>query len=290
MTELIFNNEKWFVEKVDDPISPENTTIILKIKEKLFSGQSEYQKIDVYETYDFGRLLVLDGLIMTTERDEYIYHEMMSHIPLFTHPNPKNVLIIGGGDGGVLKEVVKHPCVEKAHLCEIDKMVVEKCRVYFHFFDGIIDLPQVKLYYEDGFHFLKEHKDVYDLIIVDSTDPVGEAEKLFELSFYKLCHEALNDEGILTIQSESPFYSADIIKDLKLKFETLFPVCKIYIAMIPTYPGGNWSFMLGSKKYNPLTDYRKTDYQNLKLNLNYYNDAIHRGCFLLPNYLIKALA
>ncbi len=272
--------DQWFTELQNDYLS-----IQLKIKEQLFSGNSDFQKIDIYETYDHGKLLTLDDKVMLTERDEFIYHEMLSHVSLFTHANPKKVLIIGGGDGGALREVVKHDIVETAHLCELDEVVVQKCKEFFPFFNETWDMPKVEIFYQDGFHFLKENPNTYDVILVDSTDPIGEAEKLFDLPFYKLCHQALSHNGILTVQSESPFYNASLISEMKKKFASLFPITRLYTAAVPTYPSGFWSFMMGSKIYDPEFHLRQQDYDSCHCNFQYYNDGIHKASFKLPSYL-----
>ena len=279
----------WFAESEFTQVEPVYTKIKIKVKETLYQGQSPFQKIDIYNTYDHGKMLTLDDIVMVTERDEFVYHEMLTHIPLFTHQNPENVLIIGGGDGGTLREVVKHQKVIKADMCEIDGLVVEKCQDYFNFFDGVLEQEKANLYIEDGFHFLEKNKNSYQVILVDSTDPVGEAEKLFDISFYKLCYDALSDDGILVVQSESPFYNLNIIGELKKKFDSLFQESFLYTANIPTYPSGYWSFMMGSKRYHPEKNFNESEVDTLNLDLNYYNKKIHQAAFVLPTYIQKGL-
>ncbi len=278
-------NDQWFTEDINGTSDPHFTKLSLKIKKHLFSGQSQFQKVDFYETYDHGILFTLDDFIMTTSRDEFIYHEMLSHVSLFSHPNPKSVLVIGGGDGGTLREVIKHPDVEIAHLCELDEMVVEKSLEYLDYFKAVSEDPRVKIFCEDGFHFLKQKESFYDVILVDSTEPIGEAKKLFEDTFIGLCFKALKPEGITAMQGGSVFYHTDFLKSFYKELQPKFPIVKIYTAPVHTYPGGYWGFMFASKKHDPINDFQQKKYIPKDYQFNFYNDQIHKACFALPSYL-----
>ena len=214
----------------------------LRIKDRLFHKQSGFQSIEVFQTEGFGRLLTLDGVIMLTERDEFVYHDMMVHLPLCAHPNPRDVLIIGGGDGGTLREVLKHPSVQRADLVEIDEMVVQVSQEFFPTLSVGFDNARTNLFYENGTRFVKNHPNSYDVILVDSTDPVGPAVALFEETFFRSVSESLRSNGILTIQSGSPFFDGDLVRSLIHRLCRIFPHVRLYLAPIVTYPGGNWSF------------------------------------------------
>lgn len=276
---------QWFYENIIRGYS-----LGYKIKEKLFSGKSQYQKMEIFETEGHGKLFTLDNIVMLTEKDEFVYHEMISHIPLCIHPSPKNVLVIGGGDGGTIREVVKHEIVENAILCEIDKMVVEESKKFLPFTSSQLENPKVKVVYNDGFIYLREHKNYFDVILVDSTDPIGEGEKLFSDSFYKLCYSALKEDGILVFQSETPVYNDNFIKDIFNNIiKKYFKIAKLYLAHIPMYPGGMWSFILGSKKYHPINDLIEERAEKISKITNYYNKDIHRASFMLPNFVKKLI-
>ncbi len=277
--------DQWFAEDHKGAIEPKYTHTHWKIKKTLFTGQSPFQKLDFFESYDHGILFALDGLIMTSERDEFIYHEMLTHVSLFTHPGPKKVLVIGGGDCGALREILKHSSIDKIHLCEIDRMVVEKCEEIFPYVSEVLNNPRIEAFYEDGFDFLKENTNIYDIILVDSTDPIGEAVKLFEVPFLGLCHQALTADGMVVMQCGSPFYQTRFIKDLQRDMLDVFPLSQVYTASVHSYPGGYWGFITGSKKYDPLNDFQVEKYKDL--NFRYYNDQIHKAAFALPSYFVK---
>lgn len=193
-------------------------------------------------------MLLLDGIVQTTEKDEYVYHEMITHIPLFTHPNPKKVLVVGGGDGGTIREVLKHPSVEKAVLCEIDEEVIKASKEFLPTISCALDNPKCEIFIGDGIKYVHEHKNEFDIIIVDSTDPFGAAEGLFGGSFYKEIYQALTAEGIFVAQTETPFYLPEVVKKVYDDAKTVFSITKLFMAAIPTYPSGYWSFTIGSKK------------------------------------------
>ncbi|MCK5825986.1 MAG: polyamine aminopropyltransferase [Desulfuromusa sp.] len=271
----------WYTEKHSD-----NVGITIKTSKSLFSGNSEFQQLDIVETLEFGRMMLLDGLVMVTERDEFIYHEMIVHPALFTHPRPKKILVIGGGDGGSIREIMKHPEIELAVLCEIDSLVIEKSIEFLPSMASEIDgnNPRVKLHVDDGLAYIRAHQNEFDIILVDSTDPIGPAVGLFEESFYQLVFSALKDDGIMIAQSESPFYHAEIQKNIYRNIRAVFPIVEMYQAFIPTYPSGFWSFAFSSKKYHPITDFDHDRAVTRDFHSRYYNENLHLGAFMLPTF------
>ena len=253
-----------------------------KIKETLITKKTEFQDLAIVDTYEFGRMLVLDGIVQTTIKDEYVYHEMISHIPLFTHPNPKKVLVVGGGDGGAIREVLKHPSVEKAVLCEIDGDVVTECKKFLPEISCALEDPRCEVFIGDGIKYVHEHKNEFDVIIVDSTDPFGAAEGLFGGSFYKEISECLTEDGIFIAQTETPFYLPDVVKRVYDDAKAVFPVTRLFMAAIPTYPSGFWSFTVGSKKHDP----KVVDLSNsIDIDTKYYTKELHTACFVLPKFV-----
>lgn len=263
--------------------------VILKFlcKKILFSGQSSYQKVEVVDTDYFGRVLLNDDIIMISEKDEFIYHEMIAHTPLFLHPKPENILIIGGGDGGTAREVLKHPSVKICQMVEIDLMVVTACKKYIPQTACSFSHPKLDLKIEDGVQFVQNTKEKYDVVLIDSTDPVGPAVPLFGETFYKNVFKILKDDGIVVAQGESPFYNLPSQKSLMKITNKLFPISLFYHFGNMTYPGGLWSFLFASKKYHPVKDYQKPKIQNMKL--QYYNPDIHTGSFASPSFLTEIL-
>lgn len=274
--------ELWYSEKHTD-----NVKFSLKIKEHIFSSQSDFQKVDVLDTYEYGKLLTLDGLVMVTEKDEFVYHDMIVHISMAVNPNIKNVLVIGGGDGGTVRELVRYPSIQHVDMVEIDKVVVDVSRNFFPTISCALDNEKVNVLYEDGVEFVKDKNNFYDLIIIDSTDPIGPGEGLFTTEFYNNCYNALTSEGILVNQNETPiydeFFEVGISSNRKLK--KMFPIVEVYQASIPTYPGGYWLFNFASKKFNPLNDLKYNEWNSLNLKTKYYNTDLHKGAFALPNYV-----
>lgn len=258
----------------------------LKIKEKLLDEQSPFQRIEVYETEGFGTLMTLDGLVMVTDLDNFIYHEMVSHPVLFTHPDPKDVLIIGGGDCGTLREVLKHPGVTRAQQVDIDEGVTRAAERFFPELCESNNDPRAELYFDDGIKWVKDAAPgSYDIIIVDSTDPVGPAEGLFSAPFFRDCHRALRDGGLIVQQSESPLYHKKLIDDMHATMRgtgfastlTLnFPQC--------SYPSGWWSATLASKN-GDLSTFRERDAAAKAFKTRYYNAAIHRAAMALPEFM-----
>ncbi len=270
----------WFTEK-----QTENFGITIKINKTLHTEQTEFQKLDMVETEEFGNMLLLDGMVMTSQVDEFVYHEMVAHPALHTHPNPKTVLVVGGGDGGVIREVLKHESVEKAVLVEIDGKVIEYSKKYLPEIAGELDNPRVEVKVDDGFMHIIKSKDLYDVIMVDSTEPVGPAAPLFERGFYQGIFEALKEDGIFVAQTDNPWFKADLIQKVNKDVREIFPITRTYIANIPTYPSGMWTFTLGSKKHDPIA-VNEADIKDLPT--KYYSPELHHACFKLPKF-VKAM-
>lgn len=279
----MINMELWFSEE-----QATNIRFSFKVKEQIYSKQSDFQKIDIFDTDVLGRVFTLDGVIMTTEKDEFIYHEMISHVPLNVNPNIEKVLIIGGGDGGTVRELTKHKNIKKIDMVEIDEEVVIAAKKYLPFTSEKLDDPRVKLYFQDGIQFVKESKEIYDLIIVDSTDPIGPGEGLFSTEFYNDCYSILSDDGILVNQSESPYYLKDARELVRAtsKLKNIFPIAKVYQYHLPTYGSGHWLFGFASKKYDPIRDFKNIKYD---FTTKYYNLDIHLAAFALPTYVQKMI-
>lgn len=279
--------ELWYTEQHTD-----NVRFSIKVDKPLYTGQSEFQRIDVFQSKEFGTFFTLDGLMMVTEKDEFIYHDMIVHVPMATNPKIKNVLVIGAGDGGTVRELTRYATIENIDMVEIDKLVVDVCREYLPQTACKLDDPRVQLYFEDGLKFVRTKENMYDLIIVDSTDPFGPGEGLFTKEFYGNCFKALKEDGILVNQHESPYYDAyaKSMQRAHKRIKEFFPVCRVYQAHIPTYPSGHWLFGFASKKYDPLTDIDEQAWNDLGLKTKYYNTELHKGCFALPNYVKELLA
>lgn len=269
--------ELWYTEK-----QTPNHGITTKISKTVHTEKSEFQQIDIIETNQFGRMLVLDGMVMTTNKDEFVYHEMITHVALNTHPNPKKVLVVGGGDGGAIREIIKHPSVEKAVLAEIDGRVIETSKEFLPEIAGALDNPKVDVQVVDGIKYIHDNKNQFDIIMVDSTEPIGPAVGLFEKGFYQGIYECLKEDGILVAQTESPWFNADLIKRVFKDIKSIFPITRLYTVSIPTYPSGLWSFTMGSKKHDPLA---VSDEQLKELDTKYYTPRIHKSVFQLPKFV-----
>ena len=263
----------------------------IRVNRQLHDEQSDYQHISLYESPDFGRFLTLDGALMLTERDEFIYHDMIVHVPMATNPNIKKVLVIGAGDGGAIRELTRYEGIEHIDLVEIDERVVAVSREFLPMLSCRFDDPRVTLHFEDGLRFIRTRENEYDLIIVDSTDPFGPGEGLFTREFYGNCYKALNDSGILVNQHESPYYDNDAkaMKRAHSHIAPFFPVCEVYQAHIPTYPSGHWLFGFASKKFDPVADLDADAWNALGIKTRYYNTRLHVGSFALPNYVLELL-
>jgi spermidine synthase len=271
--------ELWYTEK-----QTETFGITAKIRQTFVTEKTQFQDLAMIDTEEFGRMLVLDGMVMTTIKDEFVYHEMVAHPALSTHPNPRQVLVVGGGDGGVIREVLKHKSVEKAVLVEIDGKVIEYSKKYLPEIAGQLDNPRVEVIVNDGFMHIHEHKNAYDVIMVDSTEPVGPAAPLFERGFYQGIFEALKEDGIFVAQTDNPWFKSDLIQKVNRDVREIFPITRVYAANIPTYPSGMWTFTMGSKKYDPLTvDEQAIDEMDTK----YYSPRLHKAAFVLPKFVEK---
>jgi len=264
-----------------------NVKLSIRVDKQLVCLQSEFQRIDVFESKEFGRFLTLDGYMMLTEKDEFIYHEMIVHVPMAVHPRAKKILVIGAGDGGVVRELSKYDCIEQIDLVEIDEKVVEVCKEFLPQTACRLDDKRLNIYYQDGLKFIRHCENEYDIIIVDSTDPFGPGEGLFTKEFYGNCFKALTEDGIMVNQHESPFYEEDAIAMQRAhkRIVESFSISRVYQAHIPTYPSGHWLFGFASKKYHPTQDLKKDQWEALNINTNYYNTNLHVGAFALPNYV-----
>lgn len=278
--------ELWFSE----PHTPD-VKLSIRVDRQLYSGQSEFQQIDVFESQEFGRFLVLDGYVMLTEKDEFIYHEMIVHVPMAVHPNVKKVLLIGAGDGGAVRELVRYPEIEQIDLVEIDEEVIKVSMDYLPKVSCELRNERVKIHLEDGLKFVRSKENEYDLIIVDSTDPFGPGEGLFTKEFYGNCYKALKEDGIMVNQHESPFYEADATACMRAhkRIVESFPISRVYQAHIPTYPSGHWLFGFASKKYHPVHDMDEERWLARELETKYYTPKLHEGAFCLPAYVEKLL-
>ncbi len=255
------------------------------IEKILFEKQSEFQNVSIVQTKSFGKMLLNDSLVMITERDEFIYHDMISHVPLFTHPHPQKVLIIGGGDGGTLREVLRHKSVEKAVMVEIDEVVVEACREFIPQTSLAMKDPRAEVLIEDGVKFAKETTEKFDVVIVDSTDPIGPATPLFGAEFYQSLYRILSAEGIVVAQAESPHYDKEMQLSLLKSTKELFSRRYFYNYSNLTYPGSYWSFLLASKGLCPIKDFHQERVQASALEFDYYSADIHRASFVMPAFM-----
>ncbi|MEG2360511.1 MAG: polyamine aminopropyltransferase [Christensenella sp.] len=283
MAEISKND--WFYEYFTD-----NAKFGIKIKEHLVDTKSDFQKIDFYDSYEYGRFFTLDGFIMLTERDEFIYHEMLVHLPMAVVSDAKNVLIIGGGDGGAVRELTRYAGIEHIDMVEIDKVVVDLCKKHLPQTACKLEEPRVTLHFCDGIEFVKNARKKYDLILVDSTDPVGVGEGLFSQEFYENCAKIMTDNAVMINQHESPYYEGDAreMERAHKKLAAVFPICRVYQFHMPTYASGHWLFGFASRTREPL-DFDADAWNALQIKTNYYNTDLHRGCFALPNYVLKRL-
>lgn len=277
----------WFMEKGE--MWPGVATS-LEVKEVLFNGTSDFQDVLVFKSAKHGNVLVLDGVIQCTQHDEFSYQEMIAHVPLFAHGNAKSVLVIGGGDGGVVREVLKHTCVEEVVLCEIDKMVIDVSRKFLPWMASSLDDARVTVNVDDGQAFLLKHEERFDVIITDSSDPVGPAATLFEEKFFSSMKASLRSGGVLCTQGESMWLHTELIKNLVGLCRKLFPVAEYAYASVPTYPSGMIGFIVCSKDGKKVVKEgsREVDCEMQKT-LRYYNSGVHRAAFELPQFVRLAL-
>lgn len=275
----------WFTER--------DASIALSLKHngKLFEKQSDYQKVEVYDTQAYGKMLTLDGMVMTTEKDEYVYHEMITHVAMHTHPKPRRALIIGGGDGGTARELLRHESLDEVVMVEIDEYVVDASKEHLPSIAAALGHERLNLIIGDGLEYVKlAPEGSFDLVIVDSTDPVGPAEGLFTRSFYEDVYKVLKADGIMITQSESPRFNSKVFTEIHQLYGDIFGKDQVhcYLAYIPTYPTGMWSFSYASKgSVHPCRqlDANKAAAFAESEGLKYYNEAIHTAAFALPGFV-----
>lgn len=263
----------------------------IRVSRHLYSKQSDFQQIDIFDSVEFGRVLALDGNVMLTERDEFIYDEMITHVPMAVHQGIRDILVIGAGDGGVVRELTRYDRVRCIDLVEMDPQVVEACREFLPGNACRLDDSRVRIYFENALKFIRRCQGKYDLIIVDSTDPFGPSEGLFTREFYGSCYNALREDGIMVNQQGSPFYAedAEAMKRSHKRIVNTFPISRVYQAHIPTYAAGYWLFGFASKKYHPTNDLDQAAWKALKLKTRYYTTRLHVGAFCLPAFLEEML-
>ncbi len=276
----------WYTEQ-----HSKEAKLSIKVLRQLYSVQSPFQKIDILESEEFGRFFTLDGCMMVTEKDEFIYHEMIVHVAMATNLNIKRVLVIGAGDGGTVRELTRYAGIEHIDMVEIDKLVVDVCREYLPQTASKLSDTRVHLHFEDGLRYVRFKENEYDLIIVDSTDPFGPGEGLFTREFYGNCYKALTENGILINQHENAYYDTytQAMRRAHEQIVHLFPICRVYQAHIPTYPSGHWLFGFASKQFDPIADLDAQAWQALGIRTRYYNTELHKGCFALPTYINELL-
>jgi spermidine synthase len=257
-------------------------TVQIDIKKELYSAKTEFQDIAVLDTVPYGRMLTLDGIIQLTEFDNFAYHEMLTHVPMQL-TKAKRVLIIGGGDGGVLKEVIKYDSVEEVVLCDIDPEVTKISKEYFKEFEDAFKDSRANVIHEDAAQYVKEKKDYFDVVLIDSSDPIGPAVVLYEKEFYQNVYNSMSKDGIMSCQMESMYYHHDFIKEKISMQRELFNSAQYYYTMIPTYPGGSIGFALCAKSdINGIEDNLN---QTTLSELKYYTKEIHSASFVLPKFM-----
>jgi len=271
-------------------ITPAGFGIAIKQQEVLFSDQSPFQKVEIIDTDStLGKILTLDDLMMTTEGDEFHYHEMISHVPMMQHPEPKSVLVIGGGDGGTVREVLKHKTVERVVLCEIDGMVIDACKKFLPTIACELDNPKCEILVQDAIEYIKNKENEFDIVLIDSTDPMGPGEGLFTEEFYTNVKRSLKKGGIVAAQSESPFVNKEEIKKMYTLLKKVFPIVSTFTSNIPTYPGGYWAWAFCSETVKPLEYINEERCEEITKSCKIYNKDYHNARFALPNYLKELL-
>lgn len=278
--------EMWYTDQ-----HTENVRFSMKVQNQIISRNSSFQRIDLLQTYDYGKVLVLDGELMITERDEFIYHEMIVHVPMAIHPEVERVLVIGGGDGGSVRELTKYDTIKQIDVVEVDEDVVNICKNYFPEVSAKLSDPRVNITFDEGIRFVRNVNQEYDLIIVDCSDPYGPAAGLFTKEFYGTCFKALTEEGILINQHESPYYKehARSVQLAHKHIQSSFPYSTVYQCHIPSYPSGHWLFGFASKKFSPIENLQREKWENLGIETRYYNTDLHKGAFYLPTYVKELL-
>ena len=274
------SNEVWLSE-----YSSDNLKLSMRVKTILHTEKTKYQDLMIADTYEYGRVMMLDGAYQLTERDEFTYSEMMAHVPLCSHTNPEKVMIIGGGDGAIMREVLKHSCVKKCTLVDIDERVIELSKKYLPFAGCSFNDPRADVKCMDAMKFIRETDERYDVVIVDSTDPVEFAAGLFQSGFYHDVKRVMTDSAMLSELTESPFTDTDLMQQAVREMRKVFPCMKMYWGVVPTYPSGFWTYGIASmneseSSFEPLRTVKPT---------RYYSEAIHRASFVLPPFLENLL-
>ena len=273
-------------------ITPEGFGIAIEEDKHLFSDKSPYQTVDVFHSRAFGNVLTLDGLMMVTERDEFFYHELIVHIPMLTHSHPENILVIGGGDGGTVRELLKHSSIKHIDMVEIDKMVIDVSKEYFPTVACGLDNPKVSVLVQDAIDFIKGKENIYDVVLIDSTDPIGPGEGLFNEGFYNNVKRALKKGGIVVPQTEGPFGQSENMRKTYKLLNKVFKYVAPYCSPMPTYPGGYWSWGFCSDDVQPPLDCTKIDEKRaneISKTCKIYNREYHSAVFRVPNF-VKELA
>ncbi|MBI5248396.1 MAG: polyamine aminopropyltransferase [Desulfomonile tiedjei] len=283
---MSLNDNSWFTEAYND-----FTAFSVRYSRKLYDETSDFQRIEIFETDAMGRVLILNGCFMVTEKDTFIYHEMLVHPAMALLETPRRVVIIGGGDAGAVTELVKYSELESITLCEIDPRVVSSCREYFPALSSGLDDPRVQVLYEDGAAFISRFQEEFDLVLVDSTDPVGPGVALYEMSFYQNIKKSLKKNGAAVLQTESPLFMADVFENSVKNLRSVFGNAGAtpYLAVIPSYPGGMWSFTMCSETVDPTKGAPRNISGNLRGDLRYYNGEVHRAAFALPEFVRRML-
>ncbi len=272
--------ELWYSEQEADLIRTS-----FNVEKVLFTGKSEFQTLDVVETKPYGTMLLLDGLVMITDADEFVYHEMISHIPVCLHSNPKKVVVIGGGDGGTVRELLKYPNIEEIVLCEIDGLVIEKSKEFFPEVARGLSDKRVQVHVADGVEFMKTLKSCVDIVLVDSTDPIGPGEGLFSRAFYKSVADSLKPDGLMTAQSECPWFKQEVFSRIMSNIRGGFAHHKTYVASIPTYPRGFWSWTVGSQNEIKPQNFDRTKFRAVSGGLHYLTEELMTAAFAIPKFL-----
>lgn len=277
-------------ENLYHEITPEGFGIAIEKDKDLYTKQSPFQKVDVFSSRAFGNVLTLDGLMMVTERDEFFYHEMITHIPMLTHKDPKNILVIGGGDGGTVRELLKHDSVVHIDMVEIDGEVIEASKKYFPTVSSELDNPKVSVLVMDAIEFIKDKTDLYDVVLIDSTDPIGPGEGLFNEGFYNNVKKALKKGGIVVPQTEGPFAQSENMQKTYRLLRKVFKNVAPYCSVMPTYPGGYWSWGFCSDEVDIPLDYRTIDEKRalkIEKTCKIYNRKLHSAVFCVPNFVYE---
>ncbi len=276
----------WFSEYHQDGVK-----LSINVDREIVSCQSDYQNIALFDSKEFGRILTLDGQLINTEKDEFFYSEMMVHVPMAVQPTIKDVLVIGGCDGGVLRELEKYESIETIDVVELDEQAIQICQEYFPKNQETFSDERITLYFQDGLKFVRGKEDAYDLVIVDTANPFGVNESLFTREFYGNCYKALRGEGTLISQHANGFYEEDeeAFRHIRQRLTSVFPINKLYLSSVPSYAAGYLLFGYSAKTADPEKDVQIDVWENQGIRTRYYNTDVHRGAFCLPNYIKELL-